>query len=82
LDFKKLRLYKIIKKILDVNFRLQLLKGSQVHLVFYVSLLSKALPNAKTNNKEIQLAKELDVYNVKKILASRISNSKIEYLIK
>jgi hypothetical protein len=47
-----------------------------------MSLLSEAPPNAKTNDKEIQLAKELDIYNVKKILASRISNSKIEYLIK
>jgi hypothetical protein len=51
-------------------------------LVFYVSLLSKAPFNAKTNDKEIQLAEELNIYNVKKILASRISNSKIEYLIK
>jgi hypothetical protein len=53
-----------------------------MHLVFHVSLLSKVLPNATTNNKEIQLAEELDIYNVKKILASRISNNKIEYLIK
>jgi hypothetical protein len=68
--------------VLNINFRLQLLRGSQVHLVFYVSLLSKALLNVITNNKEIQLAEELDIYNVKRILASKISNSKIEYLIK
>jgi hypothetical protein len=75
-------LYEIIKKISNINFKLQLLKGLQVHLVFHVFLLSKALPNATTNKEEIQLAKELDVYDIKRILASKVSNSKVEYLIK
>jgi hypothetical protein len=50
--------------------------------MFYISLLSKALLSIITNNKEIQPEEEPDVYNIKRILESRISNSKVEYLVK
>jgi hypothetical protein len=39
LDFKKLGPFKILEKISLVNYKLQLLKNSRLHLVFYVSLL-------------------------------------------
>jgi Chromo (CHRromatin Organisation MOdifier) domain len=50
--------------------------------VFYISLLEKALDNIVTSNKEIQPEEELNIYDVEKILASRVSNGKVEYLIK
>jgi len=53
LDFKKLGPFKILKKVSLVNYKLQLPKESQLHLVFHVSLLELAkgntplTPNAK-----------------------------------
>jgi hypothetical protein len=69
-----LRLYKIKKKVLNINYKLELLKGSRIHLIFYVSLLKKAARIAETSTKEIRLEHELDVYNVKQVLNSKISN--------
>jgi len=52
-------------------------------LVFYVSLLKEALARVVVSNKEIELDKDPNVYNVKKILNSYVSKyRKIEYLIK
>jgi hypothetical protein len=82
LDFKKLGLYKIVAKRSLVNYKLQLPKGSRLHLVFYVSLLELALPEVAISNEELQPNYEPDVYNVERILDSRVSKKKIEYLIK
>jgi hypothetical protein len=82
LDFKKLRLYKIVAKRSLVNYKLRLPKGLRLYLVFHVSLLELALLGIAVNNKEIQLDHKLDIYNVKKILDSRVSRRGIEYLIK
>jgi len=60
-----LRLYKIKKKVLNVNYKLKLLKGSKIHLIFYVLLFKEAARIAKTSTKEIKLKHELNVYNVK-----------------
>jgi hypothetical protein len=62
---------------------LELPKGSRIHLIFYVLLLKEAAGVAETSSKEIQLKHELDVYNVEKVLNSKVSNKgQIEYLIK
>jgi len=45
LDFKKLGPFRILKKVSLVNYKLQLPKESQLHLVFYVSLLELAKGN-------------------------------------
>jgi hypothetical protein len=82
LDFKKLGLYKIVIKKSLVNYKLQLLKGSRLHLVFYVSLLELAPLGVAVSNKELQPNHELDIYNVERILDSRVSRKKIEYLVK
>jgi hypothetical protein len=82
LDFKKLRLYKIVAKKSLVNYELRLLRGSRLYLVFYVLLLELALPRVAISNKELQLKHELDVYNVEKILDSKVSKRRIEYLVK
>jgi hypothetical protein len=59
---------------LNVNYKLELLKGSRVHPIFYVLLLKEAARAAETSNKEIQLKHKLDVYNVEKVLNSKVSN--------
>jgi hypothetical protein len=82
LDFKKLRLYKIVAKKLLVNYKLQLPKGSRLHLVFYMSLFKLTLLGVAVSNKELQLNHELDVYNVKRILDSKVSKRRIKYLVK
>jgi len=83
LDYKIIGLYKIKKKVLNVNYKLELLKGSRIHFIFYVLLLKEAAGAAETSNKEIQLEHKLDVYNVKRVLDSKVSNKgQIKYLIK
>ena len=78
-----LRLYKIKKKVLNINYKLELLKGSRIHLIFYILLLKEIARTTKTSTKEIKLKHELDVYNIKQVLNSKISNKgQIEYLIK
>ena len=42
LDFKKIRPFKIIKKVRLVNYRLRLLRGSRLYPIFYISLLELA----------------------------------------
>ena len=47
LDFKKLRLFKIKKKLGLVTYRLILPKDIRIYLVFYIVLLEKAPKGAK-----------------------------------
>ena len=53
LDYKIIRLYKIKKKVLNINYKLELLKGSRIHFIFYVLLLKEVARTAETSNKEI-----------------------------
>ena len=69
-----LRLYKIKKKVLNINYKLELLKGSRIHLIFYILLFKEVARIAETSTKEIRLKHELDMYNVKQVLDSKISN--------
>ena len=69
-----LRLYKIKKKVLNINYKLELLKGSRIYLIFYVLLLKEAVRIAETSTKEIKLKHKLNVYNVKQVLDNKISN--------
>jgi len=69
-----LRLYKIKKKVLNVNYKLELLKGSRIHLIFYILLLKEVARIAETSIKEIKLKHKLNVYNVKQVLDSKVSN--------
>jgi hypothetical protein len=48
-----IRLYKIKKKVLNVNYKLELPKGSRIHLIFHVLLFKEAARVAETSNKEI-----------------------------
>ena len=69
-----LRLYKIKKKVLNVNYKLKLLRGSRIHLIFYVLLLKEVARITKTSTKEIKLKHKLNMYNVKQVLDSKVSN--------
>jgi hypothetical protein len=82
LDFKKLGLYKIVAKKLLINYELRLPKGSRLYLVFYMSLLKLAPPGVAVSKEELQPDYELDIYDVERILDSRVSGKKIEYLVK
>ena len=76
MDFKKLGLYEVLKKIRLVNFRLQLPKRLQLHLMFHISLLKPATElTSLATDKEIQPENDLDVYKVKKLLDIKITNS-------
>ena len=83
LDYKMIGPYKIRKKVLNVNYELELPKGSRIHPIFHVSLLKEAEGAAETSNEEIQPEHEPDVYDVERVLDSRVSNKgQMEYLIK
>jgi len=68
-----LRLYKIKKKVLNINYKLELLKGSRIYLIFYILLLKEAARTTKLSTKKIKLKHKLDMYNIKKVLNSKIS---------
>jgi hypothetical protein len=83
LDFKQLRLYKILEKVSSVNYKLELLKGSKVYPIFHVLLFRKVVRITDTNNKEIEPKHEPNIFNMKRILDSRVNNkNKTEYLVK
>jgi hypothetical protein len=48
-----LRLYKIKKKVLDINYKLKLLKRSRIHSIFYILLFKKVVKITKTSIKKI-----------------------------
>ena len=82
LDYKYIELYKIIKKILKNNYKLDLLLKIRIYLIFYIFLLKNVTDinviKAKQNNVEIKT----DKYEIKKILNVRIKNKRIKYKIK
>jgi hypothetical protein len=70
-------------KKLDVNYKLRLLKGLRLHLVFHMLFLEKAPDKIVVSNEELVPKEELDMYNVEKLLDSRTSkNGKVKYLVK
>ena len=77
-------MYKILEKILDINYKLKLSKKSRLYLIFYVSLLELAAKNTLLKELNIKDTNKADIYNIKRILDSRISIKikKVEYLIK
>jgi hypothetical protein len=68
LDFKKIGLFEILEKTGLVNYKLRLLEGSKLYLVFYVSLLEPTKGNTPiVTNLDMQLENDLDVYEVERI---------------
>ena len=76
-------LYLVIRKVSNVNYKLKLPKGSQIHPIFYVLLLELAKGNPLLDeSNEVHLKHELEEYNVEKVLDERVSNGVTKYLIK
>jgi hypothetical protein len=66
LDWKKIGLFKINKKLSDYNYRFQLSKDTRLHPVFHVSLLEPASKNIKlTTNVEVEGESEYEVEAIK-----------------
>ncbi|OHE97406.1 hypothetical protein CORC01_07311, partial [Colletotrichum orchidophilum] len=53
LNYKKLKLFKIIKKVLLINFKLKLLNTIRYYLVFYILFLKLILKGLYTKNRII-----------------------------
>ena len=82
LNHKYLKLYKVIKKISENNYQLDLPLKVRIYPIFYISLLKDVInvepisterDNVKINEKE---------YEAKKVLDTRNHQRKIEYLVK
>jgi hypothetical protein len=83
LDYKYIRLYKVKRKILENNYKLDLLLKVRLYLIFYIALLKSAANTIyiKTGNKPEEI-KRLEVYKAEAIRDIRRINKQIEYLIK
>ena len=72
LDYKYLKLYKVINRILKNNYQLDLTLKVRIYLIFYISLLKNAINvkfintgqnNVKVNKKEYEVEKVLNTRN-------------------
>ncbi len=68
LDYKKIGLFEIEKKIRTVNYRLKLPKYMRIHPVFHVVLLEPAPHNAPTIAPDLAEDNELIEYKVEDII--------------
>jgi hypothetical protein len=83
LDFKKLGLFRIIENISSVNYKLELPKISRLYPVFYILLLEPAKEITQIDETtDIQPEYNTNIYNIKKVLASRVNRGSTEYFIK
>jgi hypothetical protein len=81
LDFKKLGPFEIAEKISSVNYRLKLPKSSRLHPVFHVSLL-EPVKGAAPVDETTDIQPEHEIYDVEKILDSKVSRGTTMYLVK
>ena len=81
-NYKYIGPYLIIKKILNNNYKLDLLLKVKIYLIFYISLYKIVINinviKIKRNDIEIKTNK----YKIKKILNVRIKNGRIKYKVK
>lgn len=80
LDYKKLGLFKIIEKISEVNYKLDLPDTMRIYPVFHITLLELALERTTTTD-EIEIDPEKK-YEVENIVKHKTKKRKKEYLIK
>lgn len=66
LDWKKLEPFLIKRKVLNTNYKLLLLDGMKIYLIFHISLLEKA-PDHVTVTEDI-IVEATNEYEVERIL--------------
>ena len=76
LDFKKLGPFKVTKKVINVNYRLELLEGMKIHPVFYVALLILASRSIKPDII-VEIEEEKPEYKVDEVLNSRLASDEL-----
>ena len=82
LDFKKIGLFKITKKILTLNYKLDLPNIIRLRTkVFHISLLKLIPRNAKLDTY-VEAEDFEKAFDVKVILDLRVSQGRLKYLIK
>jgi RNase H-like domain found in reverse transcriptase/Reverse transcriptase (RNA-dependent DNA polymerase)/Integrase zinc binding domain/Chromo (CHRromatin Organisation MOdifier) domain len=82
LDFKKIGPFKIKKKISTSNYELDLPDSMRVRTkVFHISLLEPAPRKARLET-QLEVVDDEEEFDVEDILDSRISNNKLQYLVK
>jgi hypothetical protein len=83
LNYKYIRPYRIIQKISENNYKLDLPPKVKLHLTFHVALLESAadIIQVKTGNKPEEI-KGPEVYKAEEIRDIRQHEGRIEYLIK
>jgi hypothetical protein len=84
LDIVKLGPFKILRQKGLVNYELELLKKMRILLTFYVSLLELATPDATLEQDVRDISEEIQepVYEVEKILDSKLEDGQRKYLVK
>jgi hypothetical protein len=83
LDYKKLELFKIGKKVRLVNYKLKLLNIIRIYPIFYISLLELVPDRAPdTLYTEAELINPNTIYKVEKILDYKYIRGILYYLIK
>jgi hypothetical protein len=84
LDAVKLGLFKILRQKGPVSYELELLKKMRILPTFHVSLLEPATPDATLEQDVRDISEEIQepVYEVEKILDSKLENGQRKYLVK
>ena len=84
LDAVKLGPFKIRKKKGPVSYELELPKSMRIHPVFHISLLEPAAPDAMLQQDVRDIDEEIQepVYEVEKILDSKLEDGQRKYLVK
>jgi hypothetical protein len=79
LDHLKLGLFKVLEKIGNLNYRLDLRKKTRIYSVFYIVLLEPVLENIRTKT-HIDIELDIDKYKVEEILDYNTKTK--QYLVK
>jgi hypothetical protein len=78
----KLGLFKILKVLGSLIYRLKLPINMRIHLVFHISLLKLASKNARLIKVQLNDETQDNIYEIEKILNDQQINDQIYYLIK
>jgi Chromo (CHRromatin Organisation MOdifier) domain len=78
----KLDLFKILKALGPLIYRLELPLSMRIHLVFHISLLESAPQNTRLAKVQLSDENQDDMYKVEKVLDDQQIDGQTYYLIK